>query len=58
MPDRSKVMTQTKSDTLVPRLGVGRGADNPPHKYYSVEELLKLVAKCLRTVLEETKIKQ
>ena len=29
MPDRSKVMSQTKRRTLVPLLGVGGGADNP-----------------------------
>jgi hypothetical protein len=33
-PDRSKVMTQTKRDTIALWLGVGHGADNPtpPHK--------------------------
>jgi hypothetical protein len=30
MPDRSKVMTQTKRDTLMIQVsGVGHGADNP-----------------------------
>jgi len=28
-PDRSKVMTQTKRDTLVLQVGVGCGSDNP-----------------------------
>jgi len=36
MSDRSKVMTNTKRDTLALWLGVGHGADNPspPHKKY------------------------
>jgi hypothetical protein len=38
-------------------LGVGRGANNPPHNY-SVEKLLKLEAGCLWTILEEAKINQ
>jgi hypothetical protein len=29
MPDRSRVMTQTKRDTLVLQVGVWRGANNP-----------------------------
>jgi hypothetical protein len=29
MLDRSKVMTQTKRDTVVLQVGVGLGADNP-----------------------------
>jgi hypothetical protein len=58
MPDRSKVMTETKRDTLLLQVGGWTGADNPPHKYYSVEELLKLDAGCLRTILEEAKMNQ
>jgi hypothetical protein len=42
MPDRSKVMTQTKRDTLVLQVaGLGVGLTTPPHKS-SVEKLLKL----------------
>jgi hypothetical protein len=32
MPDRSRVMTQTKRDTLVLQVGVWRGANNPTVK--------------------------
>jgi hypothetical protein len=32
MPDRLRVMTQTKRDTWSSRLGVWRGANNPTQK--------------------------
>jgi hypothetical protein len=32
MPDRSRVMTHTKRDTLVLQVGVWRGANNPTQK--------------------------
>ena len=51
-------MTQTKRDTLVLQVEGWTGTDNPPHKYYSVKELLKLDAGCVRTILEESKINQ
>jgi hypothetical protein len=34
MPDRSRVMTQTKRDTLVLQVGVWRGANNPTKNFF------------------------
>jgi hypothetical protein len=34
MPDRSKVMTHTKRDTLALWLGIVMGLKTPPHKRY------------------------
>ena len=43
MPDRSKVMTQTKRDTLVLQAGgLGVRLTPSPHKNIVVEKLLKL----------------
>jgi len=47
-----------KKGYLALQVGSWTGADNLPHKYYSVEELLKLDAGCLRTILEEATINQ
>jgi hypothetical protein len=42
MPDRSRVMTQTKRDTLVLQVGVWRGANNPTQlKIYCYESRTK-----------------
>jgi len=41
MSDRSKVMTQTKRDTLVLQIGAGRGAKHKPIKMYSFENFSK-----------------
>ena len=42
MPDRSKVMTQTKNGYPgPPGWGLGVGLTNPSHKKYFVEKLLK-----------------
>jgi hypothetical protein len=42
MPDRSRVMTQTKRDTLLLQAGgLGRGLTTPPHKKIFLKNLKK-----------------
>jgi len=41
MSDRSKVMTQTKRDTLVLQVEAGRGAKHKAIKMYFFENLLR-----------------
>jgi hypothetical protein len=57
MPDRSKVMIQTKRDTLGLQVGVGRAIDGPtPQKVLIVEKLLTIAAGRWRSIVKEAKV--
>jgi hypothetical protein len=48
MPDRSRAMTQTKSDTLVPQVGVSTCVENLTPQKTSVEETSEMPRRGLK----------
>jgi hypothetical protein len=57
MPDRSKVMIQTKRNTLTLQVGVGRGVDGPtPLQALTAEKHLTIAAKRWREIVKEAKV--